>query len=238
MGLELAQKDVRQWHKQDGSTVTEADLAINAFLQQRLSGQRPDYGWLSEETPDTPARLSCQHLWVVDPIDGTNSFVNGTDGWCVGAALVQGQRPVLGAVFRPVKNEFYWAASGAGAWCNDARITPAQSTTLQGARLLGTGRAARLLAEKGVAGQHAPHIPLLLRLAFVASGQADIALSFGNKNDWDVAAGDMIMHEAGAMVTDLTGQPMLYNKPEPWQNGMLASNRNIHGAVLAQVETR
>ena len=238
MGLQLARQNVRHWQKPDGSTVTEADLAINDFLQKRLAGQRPDYGWLSEESPDTAERLSKEHLWVVDPIDGTNSFVNGTDGWCIGAALVAGQRPILGAVFRPVKNEFYWAARGGGAWCNDQRITPAPAQGLQDARLLGTGRAARLLAEKGVQGQHAPHIPLLLRLALVASGQADIALSFGNKNDWDVVAGDLILEEAGAMVTDLTGEPMLYNKPEPWQNGMLAANRNIHGAVLAQVEKR
>ena len=88
MGLELSSQRVRNWQKPDGSTVTEADHAINDFLQQRLMGQRPDYGWLSEETPDTPKRLANEHLWVVDPIDGTNSFVNGTDGWCIGAALV------------------------------------------------------------------------------------------------------------------------------------------------------
>ncbi len=236
LGLKLAQQNVRHWKKPDGSTVTEADLQIDALLKSHLADRRPDYGWLSEETPDDPSRLSKQRLWVADPIDGTNSFVNGTDGWCIGVALVENQRPVLSALFRPVPDEFFWAAQGAGAYCNDTPLRPRDAASLQGAELLGTNRAARILDPLGVKGQHAPHIPLLLRLAFVASGRADIALSFGHKNDWDLAAGDLLMQEAGATVTDLDGKPFFYNKPGPWQNGMLAAGKANHVRVLAQLE--
>jgi myo-inositol-1(or 4)-monophosphatase len=236
IALQLVKQGVRHWNKPDGSVVTEADLQIDSFLKQRLHGARPHYGWLSEESPDTPARLICERLWVLDPIDGTNSFVNGTDGWCIGVALVENGRPVLSALFRPAIDEFFWAAVGSGAYCNRALLVPRDAQTLQNAELLGTGRAAKILMQQGVNGMVAPHIPLLLRLAFVASGRADIALSYGNKNDWDLAAGDLLMQESGAKLTDLDGHQMIYNRPQPWQNGMVAAGVERHRAVLAQLE--
>jgi myo-inositol-1(or 4)-monophosphatase len=236
LGVELSKQKVRHWTKKDGSVVTEADLQIDAFLKARLHGARPDYGWLSEETPDSEHRLSCQRLWIVDPIDGTQSFVNGGDGWCIGAALVENGRPILSALFRPAADEFYFAAAGGGAYCNQNRIRPNDDTLLSGATLMGTGKALKVLSPYGVAASNAPHIPLLLRLAFVASGRIDIALSIGNKNDWDLAAGDLLMEEAGACLTTIDGAQMMYNKPQPWQNGMVAAGINRHRAVMAQLE--
>jgi myo-inositol-1(or 4)-monophosphatase len=236
LGLQLSKQGVRHWNKPDGSVVTEADLQIDALLKQRLHGARAHYGWLSEESIDTPARLACERLWVLDPIDGTQSFVNGTDGWCIGIALVEGARPILSVLLRPMVDELYWAVAGGGAYCNSRPLNPHDEATLDNAALLATGRAAKILLPYGVKGQNAPQIPLLLRLAFVASGKTDIALSFGNKNDWDLAAGDLLMQEAGARLTDLDGRQMLYNKPQPWQNGMVAAGVQRHRAVLAQLE--
>ncbi len=236
LALKLSKQNVRRWNKPDGSTVTEADLEIDAFLKSHLVIQRPDYAWLSEETPDTQSRLGKRHLWIVDPIDGTNSFVNGTDGWCIGAALIENGRPILAGLYRPAAEEFFWAVKGAGAFCNDQRLIPRDGETLQNAELLGTGRAAKCLIPFGVHGLNAPQIPLLLRLAYVAAGRADIALSFGNKNDWDLAAGDLLMEEAGAVLTDVDGKKMIYNKPEPWQNGLLAASPNRHKATMRQLE--
>jgi myo-inositol-1(or 4)-monophosphatase len=236
LALNLAQKNVRRWNKPDGSTVTEADLEIDLFLKSHLMKQRPDYGWLSEETPDTQVRLGKKHLWIVDPIDGTNSFVNGTDGWCIGVALVENTRPILAALYRPAAGEFYHAVKGAGAFCNDEPLKPRDGSTLENAELLGTGRAAKCLIPFGVNGHNAPQIPLLLRLAYVAAGRADIAMSFGNKNDWDLAAGDLLVEESGAKLTDLDGKQMIYNKPTPWQNGMLAAGLNRHQITWKQLE--
>jgi myo-inositol-1(or 4)-monophosphatase len=235
LGLALAKSGVKYWAKSDGSTVTEADLQIDVFLKQRLHGARPDYGWLSEETPDTLQRLSCQRLWILDPIDGTNSFVNGTDGWCVGVALIENGRPILSALYRPQVEEFYWAKASEGAFCNDEKLVPRDGSEIEGASVLGTGKAIKFLNGLGAIGGHSPQIPLLLRLAFVASGKADIALSIGNKNDWDLAAGDLLMQESGAKLTDYDGKPMIYNRPQPWQNGMVAAGNRRHKTLMEKL---
>jgi myo-inositol-1(or 4)-monophosphatase len=234
MGLELSRQNVRNWAKPDGSTVTEADLKIDAFLKMRLHDTRPDYGWLSEESVDTAERLSRKRLWIVDPIDGTNSFVNGTDGWCIGAALVEDGHPILAALFQPVANQFYAAALGHGAFCNKVLMKPKDGAGFAGASLLGTGRA--LKALPGVEAAAAPNIPLLLRLAHVARGLADIALSLGMRNDWDLAAGHLLVQEAGGVITQSNGAQMIYNQTVPKQNGLLAAGKMRHGAVLAQLE--
>jgi myo-inositol-1(or 4)-monophosphatase len=235
MGLELSRQNVRNWAKPDGSTVTEADLKIDAFLKSRLHDTRPDYGWLSEESVDTPARLENKRLWIVDPIDGTNSFVNGTDGWCIGAALIEDGQPILAALYQPKAEMFYAAVLGHGAFCNKVLMMPHDGESLAGAKLLGTGRA--LNSFPGVSADASPQIPLLLRLAHVASGKADIALSFGLRNDWDLAAGDLLVQEAGGVITQVSGAKMIYNLANPKQNGLLAAGKVRHGAALKILET-
>ena len=233
-GLSLSEQGVRNWSKPDGSTVTEADLQIDAFLKSRLHATRPDYGWLSEESVDTPARLSCKRLWIVDPIDGTNSFVNGSDGWCVGAALIEDGHPILAALYQPKADLFYAAALGHGAFCNQVSMKPNDGDGFVGATLLATGRALKMLP--GVEAASSPNIPLLLRLAHVACGKADIALSLGLRNDWDLAAGDLLVSEAGGVITQADGKPMVYNQPVPKQDGLLAAGKQRHKAVLAKLE--
>ena len=234
MGLELSRQNVRNWAKPDGSTVTEADLKIDAFLKSRLHDTRPDYGWLSEESVDTPDRLSRKRLWIVDPIDGTNSFVNGTDGWCIGAALIEDGQPILAALYQPKADLFYAAALGHGAYCNEVLIKPNDGPSFAGATLLGTGRALKVL--DGVKAAASPNIPLLLRLAHVACGKADIALSLGMRNDWDLAAGDLLVQESGGVITQATGAKMIYNLAIPKQNGLLAAGKKRYSAVLKQLE--
>jgi myo-inositol-1(or 4)-monophosphatase len=236
LALSLLNKNVRNWSKPDGSVVTEVDISVNDYLFEHLQKARPTYGWLSEETPPDEHRLTCERVWIVDPIDGTRSFVNGTDGWCIGVALVENGRPIITALFRPMVDEFFFAAKGAGAWCNDVALAPRDGETLLHADLLGTGRAVKLFAPD-VKGHDTPHIPLLLRLAYVAAGRADIALSIGPKNDWDLAAGDLLMQESGATLTTTDGTLMIYNKRETWQNGMVAAGPLRHKAVMKKLET-
>jgi myo-inositol-1(or 4)-monophosphatase len=236
LGLDLMHKKVRNWPKSDGSVVTEADLAINDFLYERLQKPRPNYGWLSEESPIEDSRLDFKRLWVVDPIDGTRSFIAGTDGWCIGVALIENGRPILSALFRPMIDEFYFAAKGAGAWRNTDKMRPRDGVSLVGAELLGTGKAIKILGSE-IVGTEVPHIPLLLRLALVASGQADIALSIGQKNDWDLAAGDLLMRESGATLTTIDGQEMIYNRAQTSQNGMVAAGPLRHKAAMKKLET-
>lgn len=236
LGLTMSKQNVRRWSKPDGSTVTQADIEIDGLLKSRLHDPRPDYGWLSEETSDTPDRLSRKRLWIVDPIDGTNSFVNGTDGWCIGAALIEDGHPILAALYQPRADLFYAAALGYGAFCNQALMKPNDGEGFAGASLLGTGRALKTLP--GVEAAASPNIPLLLRLAHVACGKADIALSLGHRNDWDLAAGDLLVSEAGGVITQSDGAKMIYNQPFAKQNGLLAAGVNRHRAVLAQLEAK
>ncbi len=235
LGLSLFQQDVKNWAKPDGSAVTEADLQIDRFLKQRLHGQRPNYGWLSEETPDTSERLACDYLWIVDPIDGTNAFVNKGTEWCIGVALALKGRPILSALYRPVVDEFYFGAAGRGAFCNERPLLARDSASLSGTEIMATGKAKSHFLSSGVI-PSTTYMPLLMRLAYVASGKTDITMSFGNKNDWDLAAGDLLVQESGGRVSTLDGDTMIYNKPQPWQNGMVAAGLNRHSAVMAQLE--
>ena len=105
----------RSWRKADKSPVSDADLSVDRLLQKRLMQPRKTYGWLSEETADTPQRLGCKNVWIVDPIDGTRAFLNARPWWSISAALVRDGEPVLGVVYAPALNAFFEAVRGGGA---------------------------------------------------------------------------------------------------------------------------
>lgn len=235
--LRLSRGTLKKWNKPDGSLVTEADLQVDTFLKDRLRAGRAEYGWLSEETPDSTDRLHCRRLWIVDPIDGTTDFARGGNEWCIGAALIEDGAPLVSGIYRPVVDEFYWAAKGNGAFCNGRRLQVRPFKRLSGCEIMATGRAAKSLSGAGVTPSPVS-MPLLMRLAFVAAGKTDMAMSFGNKNDWDLAAGHLLVEEAGGRISILDGNDMVYNKPDPWQNGMIAATPELHHAVLRQLEQK
>ena len=237
LGRSLAHKDVQRWTKPDGSQVTEGDLAINALFEERIRRWRPDDGWLSEETPDDHARMARHKLWIIDPIDGTRSFIDRRSEWCVAAALVENGRPVAAAVFRPMAEEFYTAVSGAGARLNDQPMNIPDSRELQGARIAGNRKALAGLEGSGIVGDISGALPLQLRLAHVAAGRLDGAVSFGNRNDWDLAAGELLVIEAGGHVTDTAGDQYIYNRPEPWQQGLVAAGAKRHAALIRHLRS-
>ena len=105
----------RVWSKSGGSPVTEADIAVDTFLKRELCGALPAAGWLSEETADDPARLGCELVWIVDPIDGTRAFRSGSHDWSVSVALLASGRPLLGVVDAPAHKALYEARRGGGA---------------------------------------------------------------------------------------------------------------------------
>ena len=233
LGLSLAhRKDLKHWTKPDGSHVTEGDLAINALFEERLKAARPGYGWLSEETPDAPERLAQERLWIIDPIDGTRAFMEGRLEWCVAAALAINGRPVLGAVYRPRVEEFYSAIAGEGARLNGQAFTIPDSDSLQGARIAGNRKALQSLDHLGIEGDLSGALPLQLRLAYVAAGRLDGAVSIGKRNDWDLAAGELLVIEAGGAVSGVSGEGYIYNRPEPWQQGLVAAGAKRHAALI------
>ncbi len=234
LALTMFRGNVRRWSKADGSPVSEADVGVDALLRGRLQKARPVYGWLSEETADNEGRLTCEKMWIADPIDGTRAFVNGGSEWCIAVALVSAGRPAAAAIYQPVSEKFFSAIAGEGAQLNAEKITATDSATLENARVVGTRKSLAPLHNNGVDADVSGTLPLQLRLALVASGRFDAAVSFGNKNDWDLAAGDLIVHEAGGVAGDLSGATYVYNCAQPWQHGMIAAGARRH-AMIAQI---
>ena len=239
LGLALSRKtDLQHWTKPDGSHVTEGDLAINALFEQRLRAARPGDGLLSEETPDDHrARMAQDRLWIIDPIDGTRAFMEGRKEWCVAAALAVNGRPVLAAVYTPRHDEFFIAARGEGATLNGARLTIPDSASLEGAHIAGNRKALASLAHLGIAADPSGSLPLQLRLAHVAAGRLAGAVSIGNRNDWDLAAGELLVSEAGGIVSGNSGEGYIYNRPEPWQQGLVAAGAKRHAALIEALRT-
>ena len=235
LGRSLSQKTLQRWTKPDGSQVTEGDLAINDLIEKRLRPARPGYGWLSEETPDDHARMARHRLWIIDPIDGTRAFIEGRTEWCVAVALIEHGRPVMGAVFRPMEEEFYTAIAGQGASLNGEALSATDSHSLEGASIAGNRKALSTLAHTGISADVTGALPLQLRLAFVAAGRLDGAVSAGKRNDWDLAAGELLVIEAGGAVSGTSGEGYIYNRPEPWQQGLVAAGAKRHAALVRQL---
>jgi len=221
--------------KHGGSPVTAADLAVDSYLNERLRAAFPDAAWLSEETADNPERLDKASLLVVDPIDGTRAFLAGDPRWTVSIALVFEGRPIAGVVHAPALGETWAAALGQGARRDGAPIRAMARSALDGALVGGPKPMIGALAKAAsVEFTVAPRIPsLALRLAHVAGGGLDIALASANSHDWDVAAADVILIEAGAFLIDAHGQILRYNEQTTRRGALLACGANLAAALVA-----
>jgi myo-inositol-1(or 4)-monophosphatase len=219
--------------KNCGSPVTEADLQIDHFLRQRLSSLAPELGWLSEETADSPDRLSREALFVVDPIDGTRGFAAGDPCFAICVALVIGDRPVYGIVHAPALNQTFIASAGAGAKCNGAAIAISGRRELNGARLAATDHFFRILTRSGLTYDAQPKLPsLAMRIVRVADGEIDAALARENSYDWDIAAADLILQEAGGVLTDLQGRRPSYNLSSPRHPALVAGQPVLQAQLI------
>ena len=237
IALNFLSGPLRKWTKGAGdSPVTEADIACNDLLHSVLVA--PGDGWLSEESENDPARLAAHRIWVVDPIDGTRAFIAGRADWSVSAALVVDGRPVLAALYAPATDELFVASAGEGAVRNGASILVSAGGGLGGARIGGPKRVLdRMAAGSGIVAMPRIH-SLALRIARVAHGELDAAVAGGNGHDWDLAAADLLVHEAGGMMTALDGKPLIYNRPEPVHGMLIATGRERHAALVELVRAQ
>jgi myo-inositol-1(or 4)-monophosphatase len=226
-------KPVKTWLK-GTSPVSEIDIAVDVLLKQHLAAIAPDAGWLSEETEDAPARLMAPRVWIVDPIDGTRAFLAGRPDWAVSVALVETGRPVVGALYAPVSEEFFLAIAGSGATRNGAPIGVSPGDAIAGARVGGPKGYLDRLAAVAPAFTIEPRVhSLALRLARVAEGTLDVAVAGGNSHDWDLAAADLLVHEAGGALTTTAGATLVYNGATPVHGVLVAAGRPRHGALCA-----
>lgn len=228
----------KTWEKPGGQgPVTEADMAVDAALRDMLMSARPDYGWLSEETDDDPARLSRDTVFIVDPIDGTRAFIDGNRGFAHALAVVKRGRPVAGVVFLPAQDKMYAAARGQGATLNQAPLAASGQTRADGAQML--------VAKPNLDPRHwqgdLPPVTrhfrpsLAYRMALVSEGRFDGMLTLRDSWDWDVAAGALLAEEAGARVSDRLGRPLIFNTARAKSAGVLAAPGALHDDLMARL---
>jgi myo-inositol-1(or 4)-monophosphatase len=238
LAMQTFRRPLRSWTKDASSPVSEADLAVDGLLRERLLAIR-DAGWLSEETEDDPARLARAEVWVVDPIDGTRAYIAGLPEWTVSVALVGAGRPLVAALYAPASEEMFLAVAGGGVTLNGRPIRASAGETLAGTKFAGPKRRIDKLAEIVPGIEAMPRVPsLALRLARVASGALDGTFTGPNSHDWDLAAADLLVHEAGGVLTSLSGEALTYNRPDPVHGPLIAAGAARHATLLALVRDR
>jgi myo-inositol-1(or 4)-monophosphatase len=236
LALSIQRTDMRIWNKDENSPVTEADIAVDALLRERLTAIAPSYIWQSEESIDVPDRPSHRRRWIVDPIDGTRSFIKKQDDWSIATALLEDGLPIAAALFVPVTEEMFIAFAGGGATLNGTAISTSRATSLTGTRIAGPRFTLERLESSGVRFETVPRIhSLALRFARAAAGEIDAALSSENSRDWDLAAADLLVREAGGALTDLAGARIAYNRPDARHPPLAASGTALHGPLTAAV---
>lgn len=214
--------------------VSEADLAVNAHLEGMLRAARPGYGWLSEESPDGPARQAAQHCFIIDPIDGTRAFLDGQEGFSISLAVATGAQITAAVVHLPARRLTYAAHAEGPALLNGQQIRPVEHD-LDGARVL-TGKPS--LAPDFWRG-HVPPLrrefrsSLAWRLCLVAEGAFHAALSTRPCWEWDIAAGSLIAARAGCRVSDLAGYGLRFNSARALTEGVVVAPPGLHGQIIA-----
>lgn len=228
-----------RWDKPGGQgPVTEADIAVDTMLREELTAARPNYGWLSEETEDSPARLDTDCVFIVDPIDGTRSFIDGSTTWAHSLAIARNGVVEAAVVYLPLRDKLYTAARGHGAALNSAPLTASPRTELDGATVLASKP--NLASSFWINGDVPPvsrkfRSSLAYRLSLVGEGRFDAMITLRPTWEWDVAAGSLIVEEAGGTVTTQTNAPALFNNPVPQLAGMVAGGGAIQPALMARL---
>ena len=228
-------KNAKRWDKPEGAgPVTEADLAVNDMLERHLRAARPDYGWLSEESADNTDRLRRDRVFIIDPIDGTRSFIEGSNTWAHALAIAEQGVVTAAVIYLPLRDLMYVAAAGQGAFLNGTAITPSTPETMEAADVL----AAR--PNMDPSHWNAGQVPtfkrsyrpsLAYRMALVAQGRFDGMLTLRPSWEWDIAAGDLITREAGAACSNRHAAPLRFNNPHPQVNGVVAAGQPLHGLI-------
>lgn len=231
IALDFVKRGFDVEEKPDGAgPVTEADLAVDRFLKETLLSARPEYGWLSEESDDDLTRMDRKMCFVVDPIDGTRSFVNGDDSWAHSLAVVQDGQVCAGVVFLPKRGLLYSAGYGQGAYLNSKPIQASAKDTLKDADILTVKRS--LSPEFWHNGMppkftRSYRPSLAYRMCLVAEGRFDAMMTLRDTWEWDICAGSLIASEAGARVSDRFGHQLSFNQKGAKTLGVLAGAPKI-----------
>ena len=230
--LAVYAQDFSVERKPDQTPLTEADLAANRVIEAGLTRLNSAWPILSEESNAVPydQRVAWPSFWLVDPLDGTKEFIKRNGEFTVNVALIESGRPVLGVVYAPVARLAYFAATDIGAWKQAGDARPQRIAARNYA-----GGSATIAGSRSHAGPNMQHfidcvraregepktlsLGSALKTCLVAEGAADIYPRFGPTNEWDTAAAQCVLENAGGRVLDLAGRTLAYNKPSvlnPW----------------------
>ncbi|QGZ94498.1 inositol monophosphatase family protein [Terricaulis silvestris] len=215
--------------------VTNVDFAVDAFLEEKLLGARPDYGWLSEETPDQPIRrIGKARTFMIDPIDGTAAMIGRAPQWTISIGIVEGERAFAGAVYNPMTDEMFVGAISHGATLNGRPAHVTTTDKLEGARMI--AQLFRFTPKRWPTPWPKMDVierqSIAYRMALVAAGLGDAALLFGFKHEWDIAAGAALVEAAGGVVTDLWGEPLRFNQYPARAPGVALSGAALHPLLI------
>lgn len=220
--------------KQDRTWVTEADLEIEGFLVERLRAAFPGHAIVGEESGGHAG--AADHLWAIDPIDGTHSFMQGLPGWSISLGLIRGGLPALGFVAIPSADEYYWVEPGQGARCNGAPIAARQGGVGRGDWVATTSRSHQHLAIS-FPGKLRSYGSVATHLCYVARDAAVACLLGGEGRGglWDIAGGVAILRAAGGDLFTLDGAalpPAELSRPGFVEPPMIACSPAVIGELL------
>lgn len=229
-------KNLEVTHKSEVQPLTKADLEANDAIKEILQKSFPDFGWLSEEDTDNLDRQSKSHVWIVDPLDGTRDFINHNPEFAVSIGLAVNQKPALGVVYNPVTKELFHAVKGYGAFLNDKKISVKKKQTGEKMELI----VSRSEYNRGLWNSFKDTFKIsstggcAYKMAKIAQGLADGTFTHSPKSEWDVCAGDIIVQEAGGIVTKTNGQPIVYNQELPTVEALIyCSCEEVHQKILS-----
>lgn len=224
----IRQQGILTQLKTDYSPLTNADLTANNILQSALLQAYPQDAWFSEEMCDDPSRFERDRVWVVDPIDGTKEFLNNIPEYAISVALLQYNQPILAAIYNPATNELFHAIKNQGAWRNHQRIQCASIATAPSILISRTD--ANFSYWQKVTERSDITInkigSIAYKMALVAMGKATATVSMTPKSEWDIAAGTLLVEEAGGKVSNLCGETLQFNKKNYRVPGLIASSKD------------
>jgi len=232
------QKSPETWDKDAGAgPVTEADLAVDGMLHNELLTARPDYGWLSEETEDNTARQAHDHVFIIDPIDGTRAFIEGSKTFAHSLAIAHKGRVTAAVVFLPMLDKLYVATSKMPASLNGRPIGVSTPKADQKPTVLAAKNNFDASCWKNGTPPFERHIraSLAYRICLVAEGRFDAMLTLRPTWEWDVAAGALIAQKAGAQVTDQKGAKPIFNNAHPQLDGMIIAGPALHKTIQTEL---
>ena len=238
IALRFFRNNPKVWQKGlNEGPVTEADIEINEMLKEKLLSERPDYGWLSEETEDDMGRLDNDYTFIVDPIDGTRSFIDGNENYACALGISFKGVMQSAAVQMPSLGQTFWALAGSGAYQNGKKINVSSRSHIEGSSILtAKPNLDSIYWPGGVPPMHQFYkSSLAYRLCLAANGSFDAMVTLRDCWEWDIAAGDLIVREAGGVVTDRNGNALSFNNQKPKRPGILAGPKDIQLNLLKRL---